>query len=400
MGGGGGGEVSAEDWLRRALASATAFDDDTLLEGVAVYARDATDQAVADYLQSFIADADQASKIVSEYLARRRKQPEPKASVESPAAASGANNNQYGKAYFKPAAEDVAYVQGKTKAIDIEQRELKLQRRDRKKEREREQKEAARIRLNKPHVDPGRKPCSCMAMRHRLVSNCLACGKIVCEQEGEGPCMFCGAMVLRDYSGVAIPDKGVDPQAGASQQPVAALDQEAQQKSEEATKFKDRLVEYDRTAAARTTVIDDQSDYFLIDGNAWLSEEEKAQLRKQIKEKEDREQAQRRRVKVTIDLIGRKVVAAEPSDDETEPPPIEHSQAAAPRQPEQQTGPVGVNPLLRGPAPIFMPAKVQPAAKSATTAVKANVRHRPRVQDDNPYNIDAVRPDPVVGSEV
>lgn len=37
--------------------------------------------------------------------------------------------------------------------------------------------------------------------------------------------------------------------------------------------FKDRLVQYDREAAKRTTVIDDQSDYFEIDTNQWLSDQ-------------------------------------------------------------------------------------------------------------------------------
>lgn len=37
--------------------------------------------------------------------------------------------------------------------------------------------------------------------------------------------------------------------------------------------FKNRLVGYDRNAAQRTKVIDDQSDYFEIDSNTWLSVE-------------------------------------------------------------------------------------------------------------------------------
>ncbi len=37
--------------------------------------------------------------------------------------------------------------------------------------------------------------------------------------------------------------------------------------------FKNRLVDYDRNSAKRTTVIDDQSDYFEVDSNAWLTEE-------------------------------------------------------------------------------------------------------------------------------
>ena len=41
----------------------------------------------------------------------------------------------------------------------------------------------------------------------------------------------------------------------------------------QAIAFKDRLVEYDRDAAKRTSVIDDQSDYFEIDTNSWLTDE-------------------------------------------------------------------------------------------------------------------------------
>lgn len=34
-----------------------------------------------------------------------------------------------------------------------------------------------------------------------------------------------------------------------------------------------RLVEYDRNSAARTTVIDDQSDYYESEGSKWVSQE-------------------------------------------------------------------------------------------------------------------------------
>ncbi|KAB2633512.1 activating signal cointegrator 1 [Pyrus ussuriensis x Pyrus communis] len=35
---------------------------------------------------------------------------------------------------------------------------------------------------------------------HRLVSNCLSCRNIVCEEGGEGPCNFCGALMLKEGS--------------------------------------------------------------------------------------------------------------------------------------------------------------------------------------------------------
>lgn len=102
------------------------------------------------------------------------------------------------------------------------------------------------------------KPCACQARRHRLVSNCLSCGKIVCEQEGEGPCSFCGALVLKEGSTYAGLEEGFTPVSDAD---VAA---EAYAK---------RLVEYDRNSAARTTVIDDQSDYYESEGSKWVSQE-------------------------------------------------------------------------------------------------------------------------------
>jgi hypothetical protein len=100
------------------------------------------------------------------------------------------------------------------------------------------------------------KPCSCQARQHNLVSNCLSCGKIVCEQEGEGPCSFCGALVLKEGSTYAgLSDVGL---------PLSEAEAEAEA-------YAKRLVDYDRNAAARTKVYDDQSDYFEMEGNSWLS---------------------------------------------------------------------------------------------------------------------------------
>ncbi|RKP04237.1 hypothetical protein CXG81DRAFT_16366 [Caulochytrium protostelioides] len=48
------------------------------------------------------------------------------------------------------------------------------------------------------HLSPGlngRISCECMATTHGLFNNCLSCGKIVCQFEGEGPCAFCGTPV-------------------------------------------------------------------------------------------------------------------------------------------------------------------------------------------------------------
>ncbi|KAL1814739.1 hypothetical protein ACET3Z_017313 [Daucus carota] len=140
------------------------------------------------------------------------------------------------------------------------------------------------------------KPCSCQARRHRLISNCLSCGKIVCEQEGEGPCNFCGALVLREGSSYA----GLE----VSEIPLSDTEVAAQA-------YAKRLVDYDRNSAARTTVIDDQSDYYNIEGNSWISPEEKELLRKKQEEIEEDERAKRSKVVMTFDLVGRKVLMNE-----------------------------------------------------------------------------------------
>lgn len=179
------------------------------------------------------------------------------------------------------------------------------------------------------------KPCSCQARRHKLVSNCLSCGKIICEQEGEGPCSFCGALVLKEGSTYAGLDESLPLQS----------DTEAA-----AEAYAKRLVDYDRNSAARTTVIDDQSDYYEIEENSWLSKEEKELLRKKKEEIEKAEQATRNKVVVTFDLVGRKVLVNKDEASELESenrilrPPDERELNRIKPNPTLKVQPVFVNP--------------------------------------------------------
>lgn len=45
---------------------------------------------------------------------------------------------------------------------------------------------------------PGRHACQCLAQKHKLINNCMYCGRIVCEQEGSGisPVDFCFSKFL------------------------------------------------------------------------------------------------------------------------------------------------------------------------------------------------------------
>lgn len=50
--------------------------------------------------------------------------------------------------------------------------------------------------LINPTSKTGRQKCDCEASVHELICNCLNCGRIVCEQEGVGPCFTCGQKVI------------------------------------------------------------------------------------------------------------------------------------------------------------------------------------------------------------
>lgn len=84
--------------------------------------------------------------------------------------------------------------------------------------------------------------CDCQAQKHRLINNCLSCGRIVCEQEGAGPCLFCGTPVTGEpvrVTGYCTPD---------------VLDK--------ALRHRNKLLEFDRNSSKRTEVIDDETDYY------------------------------------------------------------------------------------------------------------------------------------------
>jgi len=84
-----------------------------------------------------------------------------------------------------------------------------------------------------------------------------------------------------------------------------------------AVAFKETLLTYDREASKRTTVIDDQSDFFEIESNAWLSKEEKGELMQRQRILEEAEERRRRDFRVTIDLVGKQVMAA-PCEEEND----------------------------------------------------------------------------------
>eukprot|EP00300_Choanocystis_sp_HF-7_P033845 c46279_g1_i1.p1 GENE.c46279_g1_i1~~c46279_g1_i1.p1 ORF type:complete len:520 (+),score=103.55 c46279_g1_i1:29-1561(+) len=209
-----------------------------------------------------------------------------------------------------------------------------------------------------PNPDPTRRKrrCECMATEHALFTNCLSCGRIVCEAEGEGPCVFCGSVVSK---------------VGTS----------SNSKQQQAVELKNKMLQYQRDSVQRTAVFDDETDWFASDANQWLSPAERAKLSAKEVLRRERQMNQLNRsgkpIKVTFDLAGRRVIAEESvmeaSDDENEAEaPAPKTYAAVSRAPNQDaklasipnpeidatgggTG-VYVNLSINGPLPLFQPS--------------------------------------------
>lgn len=149
----------------------------------------------------------------------------------------------------------------------------------------------------------GRHLCNCEASKHNLINNCMQCGRIVCEQEGSGPCLFCGNLVCTEDELRTIESSS---QSGDNLK-KSLMKQERPKGWEEALAMRNRLLDYDRTSEKRTTVIDDESDYFRAN-SVWLSDEERAKLKKIEEKMREKKHGSRLDQKITIDFTGRQVI--------------------------------------------------------------------------------------------
>ncbi|KAJ3009908.1 UNVERIFIED_CONTAM: Activating signal cointegrator 1 [Siphonaria sp. JEL0065] len=204
----------------------------------------------------------------------------------------------------------------------------------------------------------GRPICECLAAKHGLLTNCLTCGKIICQLEGPGPCPSCGSLVESTiqqvtliqtkqsyHHSVTVPNQHQQQQqpgksSKKQQQHVvnrygqvagafattaitnpggprenetlfptlaSEKDLEALRKAEEQ---RERLLDYQRNSTARTRVFDTASDFdFQSDvQNKWLTAEERAIALKNMKEQERLEQERKKSRVISIDLQNRRVV--------------------------------------------------------------------------------------------
>uniref|UniRef100_A0A182JMU5 ASCH domain-containing protein n=1 Tax=Anopheles atroparvus TaxID=41427 RepID=A0A182JMU5_ANOAO len=149
----------------------------------------------------------------------------------------------------------------------------------------------------------GRHHCDCQASKHKLINNCLHCGRIVCEQEGSGPCLFCGSLVCNDEEMRLIESAS---RKGDTLRRTL-MEQNRPAGWAEALATRNRLLEYDRNSEKRTTVIDDEADYFKTN-SVWLSDSERQKLEALEAELREKRHASRLSRKVTLDFTGRQVI--------------------------------------------------------------------------------------------
>jgi len=166
------------------------------------------------------------------------------------------------------------------------------------------------------------------ARRKQLVINCLSCGKIHMTVPFTGRCEFCGARLL----------DSVEP-------------------TEDAKERKDRLLEFDGNVAKRTTIWDDDNDFYDIEATNWMSNEEKNQLKKRMESKEKEAERSRREYTVMLDLSGRRVVpAGEASSQEASTERAVAGEITLEESPRQPTGALRMAPStsLSGASPQYI----------------------------------------------
>lgn len=367
---------SPGQWLEKALnelcskvETALDFDAD-IISGLVSYCEFAPPLDAKEYLDNIIGE-EAGKTVIQEYLRRRGFSALPEV-VAAPSSKL--------QAYVKPSTDEgltsgtkkPSRAQKEASASNSQKNQVKTEAADsgnRQQSNSRKKKGGKVVSLAEAAkgsiVYQQGKPCSCQARRHRLVSNCLSCGKIVCEQEGEGPCNFCGALVLKEGSTYAGLEVSAVPQTEAE----AA-----------ANAYAKRLVDFDRNAAARTSVIDDQSDYY-DEGNSWLSMEEKELLKKKQEEAKAAEEANRKRVVVAFDLVGRRVLLNQDDASELESggsilrPPDEREASRIKPNPTLQ-----VQPIFIDPGPRVNPQKEKRSNKSLNKGLCLEISGR--VQHD------------------
>jgi hypothetical protein len=140
-----------------------------------------------------------------------------------------------------------------------------------------------------------RSVCGCLGTTHRAVVNCLCCGRVLCASEGVGECFFCGSKVneigtvsnaefISQFKEIAHRVNAKSKRnESASLVGIGCPDEEGLEK---ALAHRDKLLEYAEQKIARSRILDDQEDFFDMESNIWLDENEAAMAEEIAAEKE------------------------------------------------------------------------------------------------------------------
>ncbi|KAI1726272.1 putative zinc finger motif, c2HC5-type domain-containing protein [Ditylenchus destructor] len=162
-----------------------------------------------------------------------------------------------------------------------------------------------------------RHPCDCQARIHSLVRNCLNCGRIVCAQEGSGPCFYCGNLVCTREERQILAEN-----SKRSLELLKALTRDdtfAQKITDpsnsfaklgnsilQATDYKEKLLEADKSRD-RTKVHDLESDYYNLENNVFLSPEDRQAIIKRKDELRQLNLQNSRKIVLDLDFANKSV---------------------------------------------------------------------------------------------
>lgn len=154
----------------------------------------------------------------------------------------------------------------------------------------------------------GRHECLCQARTHKLILNCLGCGRIVCEQEGSGPCFTCGTLVCTREEREIL-NRGTNKSRDllarltGDGSDIGSLKQ-ISSSYQNATEFRNKLLEADADTERRTKVNDLQSDYSTIENSPFLSASDREALKLRREELKALREKERKKFVVSLDFDG------------------------------------------------------------------------------------------------
>ncbi|XP_065218336.1 activating signal cointegrator 1 isoform X2 [Planococcus citri] len=157
----------------------------------------------------------------------------------------------------------------------------------------------------------GRYLCNCEAKKHALINNCMKCGRIVCQQEGSGPCFVCETLVCTNeellvFNGDTDKASKLYEQLLTQEKPKVQM----QKGLQEAINQRNKLLEFDRNTEKHTHVFDDDSDYY-CSVNPWLTLDQRDEIKKKEEEFFKKKNQSRMEKKITINIEGGKIVEVE-----------------------------------------------------------------------------------------